>query len=201
METIYQFLACETPKAWVDYALEHLDQLLIDHAHCEKKAASSALSFLYHQMDKPELMQRMSKLAREELRHFEQVLKILAERGIAYTPIEASHYAAGMHVLTRKEDPERLVDRLIIGAFIEARSCERFAAIAPHLDPQLQKFYNGLLASEARHFQHYLEFAKRYANKNIDERIQLFRNKEASLIMSPDHVFCFHSGIPQVMLN
>ena len=96
-----------------------------------------------------------------------------------------------------QHEPDRLVDTLIIGAFIEARSCERFAAIAPYLDTNLQQFYQKLLSSEARHFEVYLHFAKSYAANNITDRIEFFRHIEIKAIKTSDDLFRFHSGIPK----
>ncbi len=120
------FLPCATPDAWVAWALENPELLLIDHAQCEKKAASTAMSLLYRYVDHPLLLTKMSQLAREELLHFEQVVKLMEARGIVYRHISASRYAEGLRRHVRGEEPERLIDILIIGALIEARSCERF---------------------------------------------------------------------------
>lgn len=191
---IQKFLRCETPDAWLKNALAQQDLLLIDHANCEKKAAGTAMNFLYRYIDKADLLQRMSKLAREELRHFEQVMSIMAKRGIQYVQTSPARYAGAMHKHVRTYEPEKLIDTLIIGAFIEARSCERFARLAPLLDDELQAFYSGLLASEARHFQHYLQFAQRYSEKPINERVEFFAECERELIEAEDVEFRFHSG-------
>jgi tRNA 2-(methylsulfanyl)-N6-isopentenyladenosine37 hydroxylase len=191
---IQKFLRCETPDAWLQNALAQQELLLIDHANCEKKAAGTAMNFLYRYIDKPDLLQRMSKLAREELRHFEQVMTIMAQRGIQYVQTSPARYAGSLHKHVRTYEPEKLIDTLIIGAFIEARSCERFARIAPLLDDELQAFYSGLLASESRHFQHYLQFAQRYSEKPIAERVEFFAERERELIEADDVEFRFHSG-------
>lgn len=197
LEALYNFLPCKTPDAWVQSALQNLDILLIDHAHCEKKAASTALSLMYRYPQYPELLMKLSKLAREELRHFEQVLKIMKAREIPYKTLPAARYAQALHTLVRKQEPYRVIDQLLIGAIIEARSCERFAAVAPFLDEELNSFYIGLLASEARHFSLYLNFAKSImpSDEDLSGRIQLFLEKEKELIESPDRMFRFHSGI------
>ena len=134
--------------------------MLIDHANCEKKAASTALSLINRYTDNFDLLNKMSRLAREEMRHFEQVIALMKRRNIAYEHVSASRYAAGLRELVRTKDPHKLVDVLIIGAFIEARSCERFAKLAPYLDEELEAFYQSLLKSEARHYQDYLRLAK-----------------------------------------
>lgn len=191
---IQSFLPCPTPQAWIDNALANQGTMLIDHAHCEKKAASTAISLMYRYVDHPQLLDKMSRLAREELRHFEQVLAILRTRGIAYSHLSPSRYASGMRVAVRSSDPGRLVDLLIVGAFIEARSCERFAAIAPHLDAELAPFYKGLLKSEARHFKDYLELARQASDEPIEPRIAVFSELERELVQAPDCEFRFHSG-------
>ena len=140
-----EFHNCRTPDVWVARALENLDLLLIDHANCEKKAASTALNLMYRYTDNFDLLNKMSRLAREELRHFEQVVAIMKKRGITYDFLTASDYAGSLMKQVRKTEPGKLIDTLIVGAIIEARSCERFAALAPHLDEDLKKFYLSLL--------------------------------------------------------
>lgn len=196
LAAIQQFLLCETPDAWVTTALSNQKLMLIDHSNCERKAASTALNLIFRYTDRIDLLNKMSRLAREELRHFEQVIAIMQKRGIAYDYLSASRYADGLRRHIRTHEPARLVDVLIVGAFIEARSCERFARIAPHLDEELSRFYSGLLASEARHYQEYLSLAQRYADGPIDDRIAFFAEIEAGLIQSPDPDFRFHSGLP-----
>ena len=192
---IQAFLPCATPDRWIENALENQSLMLIDHANCEKKAASTALSLINRYTDNFELLNKMSRLAREEMRHFEQVIALMKRRKIPYEHVSASRYAAGLRDLARKEDPAKLVDVLIIGAFIEARSCERFALLAPHLDAELEKFYLSLLKSEARHYQDYLKLVKTVAgDRSIDDRIELIAQRERELIESPDNQFRFHSG-------
>lgn len=191
------FLACPTPEAWCAAAPAQLEVLLVDHANCEKKAAATALSLLFRYDEQPALVDAMSRLAREELRHFEQVRALMRERGIAPRPLGASRYAAGLRALVRNGEPERLLDLLVCGAFVEARSCERFAALAPHLDAELARFYRRLLASEARHFEGYLALAEDLAGAAATaERIACFRDLEAELVSTPDPEFRFHSGVP-----
>lgn len=191
---IHDFLPCRTPQRWIDNALANQDLMLIDHAHCEKKAASTALSLMYRYVDNADLLNKMSRLAREELRHFEQVLAIMKKRGVEYGHLSPARYAAGLRSLVRSEDPGRLVDVLIVGAIIEARSCERFAALAPFLDDKLADFYNSLLKSEARHYQDYLKLAKQANGGSVDERVGEFLAIEKELIEAPDDAFRFHSG-------
>ncbi|MGH1463265.1 MAG: tRNA-(ms[2]io[6]A)-hydroxylase [Neptuniibacter sp.] len=196
LEEIKQFLACETPDSWIQAALQHQDILLIDHAHCEKKAASTAMRLMFRYVDRVDLLNKMSRLAREELIHFEQVLAIMQDRGVVYDHMSPARYAGGMRKHIRTSEPGHLIDLLIVGAFIEARSCERFAKLAPFLDDELAKFYRSLLKSEGRHYQDYLGLAEEYAGEPIDERVALFRDVESELIESPDDEFRFHSGAP-----
>ena len=193
---IHDFLPCATPRAWVDWALANPELLLIDHAHCEKKAASTAVNLMFRYVDKPDLLDALSRLAREELLHFEQVLEIMRNRGVEFRHIPPSRYAAGLRAVARTHEPARLVDVLIIGAFIEARSCERFAALAPELDDELGRYYRYLLNSEARHFQDYLRLAELYAGEPIDDRVAAFAAAERELVETPDEAFRFHSGVP-----
>lgn len=196
LEPVRAFLACATPDAWVQAALRDQDTLLQDHANCEKKAASTAMNLLFRYSDKPELQQLLAQLIREEMLHYEQVLDIMRARRIPYRSVSAARYATGLREHVRHGEPERLVDILIVGAFVEARSCERFAAIAPHLDEELGRFYTFLLRSEARHFEYYLDLATKYARGPITERVAFFREKEAELIQQPDGEMRFHSGPP-----
>jgi tRNA 2-(methylsulfanyl)-N6-isopentenyladenosine37 hydroxylase len=145
------------------------------------------------------LIDKMVLLIKEELHHFYQVLEVMAENGIAYSKITSSRYAKGLLRHVRTYEPEAMVDKLICGAYIEARSCERFAKLAPLLPPRIGEFYISLLRSEARHYQDYLTLAQEIAAEDIQARIAFFAGKEAELIMSPDEDFKFHSGIPAAM--
>ncbi len=196
-QIIREFLLCDTPDAWMHAALEHPNILLIDHANCEKKAASTALNLMYRYVDDFELLNKMSRLAREELRHFEQVLAIMKKRRIAYEPVSASRYAAELRKGSRTSEPGKLIDTLIVGAIIEARSCERFAKLAPRLDDELKKFYESLLKSEERHYQDYLSLARKAAGGEcINERVTFFLEKDKALVLEADDEFRFHSGVP-----
>ncbi len=144
----------------------------------------------------PVLITKMVRLIKEEFHHFEQVLEIMHERDIPYQNMRAGRYAKGMMKMVRTHEPAALIDKLIIGAFIEARSCERFAKLAPHLDEVLNKFYVSLLRSEARHYQDYLQLAETFAGGDISDRIEIIAEREAQLISSADDEFNFHSGVP-----
>ena len=196
---IAEFFDTATPDEWVREAKNHLPELLLDHANCELKAASTALGFLYRYPDRTRLAQRMSKLAREELRHFEQVRSLMEEFDVPFERLSASRYAGKLRKAVRDNEPYKLLDMLLVGAIIEARSCERFAVLAPHLPEKLGKFYNGLLASEARHFEHYIAFAKSECgvdDDEIDSRLEELKAIEAELITDEDPQFRFHSGKP-----
>ena len=196
---IAAFLGTPTPGRWLDAATNHLPDLLIDHANCELKAASTAMGFLYRYPERTALAQRMSRLAREELRHFEQVRGIMAELGIPFRRLSASRYAGALRDRVRDEEPHKLLDMLLVGALIEARSCERFARIAPRLPAKLGRFYSGLLASEARHFEHYVAFAHGECGLGrdaVEQRLLELKTVEAGLITEPDPDFRFHSGPP-----
>ncbi len=196
---IGDFLTVATPEAWLDEACRRLPELLLDHANCELKAASTALGFLYRYPDRPALAQRMSRLAREELRHFEQVRVLMDDMQVPFQRLSASRYAGSLREAARKEEPGKLLDLLLIGALIEARSCERFALLAPRLPEKLSRFYSGLLASEARHFEHYIAFARTESGADeavIEARLAELIQLEAELVVRPDTEFRFHSGVP-----
>jgi tRNA-(ms[2]io[6]A)-hydroxylase len=178
---IHEFLGCRTPDAWVQAALADQDTLLIDHKNCEFKAASTALSLIAKYHAHVDLINMMSRLAREELVHHEQVMRLIKKRKVELRQLHAGRYASGLRKVVRSHEPVKLVDTLVVGAFIEARSCERF----------------GLLKSEARHFQGYLKLAYQYGDaKDIAQVIERVRAAEQELIESPDIEFRFHSGVP-----
>ena len=197
---VLEFLKVETPDAWVAAVPAHIPELLIDHANCEKKAASSALSLMYKYVDRTELLHKMSRLAREELRHFEQVLDLMKSEGIVYKHLNSARYAQELHKLVRRTEPGRLIDVLILGAVVEARSCERFLKLMQVLPASLAELYQQLLRSEARHFTDYLSLAEDIseaeAEADIGERVDVFLRKDAELITTVDAQFRFHSGVP-----
>ena len=191
-------LECATPESWYIAAAANLRTLLIDHANCEKKAAGTALSLLYRYVDKPELLRRMSRLAREELRHYEQVLSTMDSLGLEYGHLTPGRYAGGMRALIRTSEPGRLVDTLIVGAVVEARSCERFSGLAARFDGRLAAFYGRLLESEARHAGAYIDLARRYAGDDdlLESRLSVFVGRDRELVTTPDAQLRFHSGLP-----
>ena len=146
---------------------------------------------------KKDMLDKMVMLIKEELHHFYQVLEIMHELGFEYKSVTSSRYANGLLRHVRTYEPEKLVDKLICGAYIEARSCERFAKLAPYVSENLGKFYVSLLRSEARHFEDYLTLAGQIAKTDISERVAHFGNVERSLIESDDDELRFHSGAPR----
>lgn len=194
---VLAFLGCRTPKLWLTAALADLPTIIQDHANCEKKAAGTAMNLIFRYMSHTELQLKLAQLIREEMLHYEQVMGLMAERGQVWQHIPAGRYAAGMLKHKRTFEPAAMVDVLIIGAFIEARSCERFAALADVVDDErLAKYYRYLLKSESRHFEDYLALARSISDEDITERVNFFRDVENDLITTPDNELRFHSGVP-----
>jgi len=204
MQPVKAFLGCETPKAWLDEALNNLELLMQDHANCEKKAAGTAMNLMFRYSFFTDLQVKLAQLVREEMLHYEQVLEFMAKRGQEWKAVSAGRYAAGLRKEIRTYEPEALIDVLIIGAFVEARSCERFHALAPLVDEELGRYYRYLLKSESRHFEDYLALALdvaktaklKNAEEDIQTRIEHIREIEKALILSSDDLFRFHSGVP-----
>ena len=195
----HPLLRAATPDAWVAQACAHRDILLIDHANCEKKAASTALALMFAYAEDLVLTDKLSRLAREELRHYEQVAKLMGTLKLVPQRLEPGRYAGRLRRLVATAEPQREIDLMICGAFIEARSCERFAALSASIDAPLADLFKGLHAAEARHYELYLGLAKRAAGRTgagIEDRIAAFAELEAELITSPDALFRFHSGPP-----
>jgi tRNA-(ms[2]io[6]A)-hydroxylase len=191
-------LLVATPAAWFDQAAQDWRVLLVDHANCEKKAASTALSLIFTYSEDMDLTERLSRLAREELRHFEQVQRLMQQLKVPFTRLSPSRYGEGLRRAICRDEPQRLLDLLLCGAMIEARSCERFMGLAPRLPEPLRGFYAGLAASEARHHSLYLRLAEqRYADQ-WQQRLEPLRAVEAELITTPDPLLRFHSGLPSL---
>jgi tRNA-(ms[2]io[6]A)-hydroxylase len=195
----HSLLLAPTPAAWVAQACANAELLLIDHANCEKKAASTALALMFAYAEDLHLADKMSRLAREELRHYEQVAKLIGAMKVVPRRLSPGRYAERLRRLVARGEPQREMDLMVCGAFIEARSCERFAALAPAIGEPASALFAGLHAAEARHFKVYLELAKRAAERaglELRRRIEAFAALEAELITSTDAVFRFHSGVP-----
>jgi tRNA-(ms[2]io[6]A)-hydroxylase len=198
IQDILNFLHQPTPDAWLAQAVQHLPLLLVDHAHCERKAATTALNFINKYPKQQALIDVMSPLAREELLHFEKVIHLLKVRNIPFGPLKPSYYAQRLHqYVSRTDFFTQLSDELMVGALIEARSCERFHALVPWLDDKpLARFYTSLVKAEARHFQEYLRLARMYSPKPIESRLHQWLDREQQLIHTADPTFRFHGGIP-----
>jgi tRNA-(ms[2]io[6]A)-hydroxylase len=195
----HPLLRAATPAGWLAQAQRSPDVLLIDHANCEKKAASTALALMFAYAEDLELAGQMSRLAREELRHYEQVARLIKKLAIVPQRLAPGRYAERLRRPVARTEPHREVDLMICGAFIEARSCERFAALSEVIGGKPGELFQALHAAEARHFQVYLDLALRAANRagvDLSARIEEFASLEADLITSPDELFRFHSGTP-----
>ena len=204
MTTVDTILLAPTPTAWVDHAVGHWPELLVDHANCEKKAASTALALMFAYPEDRKLTAALSRLAREELRHFEQVQRMMETLDVPYLRQKPGRYGAGLRATMRTADPGRKLDLLLIGALIEARSAERFRLLARRLQDPLADFYTTLERSEARHFELYLNLARdEDSSKNkveSERRLKTIAEREAELVTSPDEAFRFHSGAPATAL-
>lgn len=190
-----RLLRAPTDPAWFDVAVARCDELLLDHANCEKKAASTALALMFAYPEDYELANRMSRLAREELRHFELVQQQLVALGVPFRRLSPSRYAEGLRRRLRRDEAGRRVDLLLCGALIEARSHERFIGLIGRLPEPLSAFYASLAAAEARHAGLYLRLASR-GEEAIAARLDELADAEAELATAPDPEFRFHSGTP-----
>ena len=188
-------LASATDPRWFDLAVERWQDLLLDHANCEKKAASTALSLMFAYPEDFELADRMSRLAREELRHFERVQQQLAALAVPFRRLSPSRYAEGLRKALRRTEAERRIDLLLAGALIEARSHERFLGLIPRLGEPLGPFYASLAAAESRHAGLYLKLAAGRGD-DVHGRLAALASIEGELAVAPDPEFRFHSGTP-----
>ncbi len=189
-------LASESDPNWIQRALRELDAVLVDHAHCEKKAASSALGMIFAWPERAAWMAPLSELAREELTHFERVLRVLEDRGVPFERQIPSEYGARLNASCRKGS-ERVLDKLLCAALIEARSCERMQILADGLseqEPALASMFGGLLASEARHHQLFVDLAKdAYAEEVVMARLDELALREARILNEPCAAVRMHS--------
>ena len=173
-----------TSGAWVEQAIAHLDTVLLDHSHCERKAAGVALNLMFRYPSNTELVRKLTAIAREELEHFEQVNQVLEARGIPLAPLNAPPYGAGLKAQIHPGEPNRLLDSLLVCGLIEARSHERLSLLATHLpDAELAAFYRGLMASEARHFGIYWSLADTYFERSlVRQRLEELAIVESQLL-------------------
>lgn len=185
----------QTPLSFVARFESNLEEMLLDHAHCEKKAATAALGLIAKYPDYVELVEMMAEITEEEMLHFQQVLGIMRTRGWAYRGARGSAYAGRLHRHVRSGFDEGMVDRLLVAALIEARSCERFALLGEHLtDPELQSFYAALFESEARHYATYVKLAMaRYPEVAVRARLDQLLAVEAALVAEGEDLPRLHA--------
>ena len=188
-------LTSELSARWLAQVDQHLPEILIDHTHCEKKAAGAALNLIFAYVDRVDLCRELSGIVEEELDHFRQVLDLLGRRNIRFKRLAPGGYGRKLNELVRKLEPDRAVDRLLVAGLIEARSCERFDLLRRHVqDPELAKFYESLFESEARHHSTYIRFAKQFApDEVVDQRLDELAIKEAEIIAAGDPLPRMHS--------
>lgn len=190
-------LQSESATRWLSQVDEHLDEILIDHAHCERKAASVAMNLMNAYTDNRGLCREMTRIVEEELEHFELVWRMLDERGIEFRRLAAGPYGRKLNRLVRPSEPDRAVDRLLVASLIEARSCERFNLLAEHVrerDPSLAEFYASLFESEARHHTTYVRLAEDYASRqSVRARLDQLSAEEAAIIAEGSPLPRMHS--------
>jgi tRNA-(ms[2]io[6]A)-hydroxylase len=184
-----------TSPHWIERVRAHLDEVLIDHAHCEKKAAGTALNLIFAYVDRVDLVRRLSEIVDEELEHFRQVLDLLERRSIRFRRLPPSGYGRRLNELVRKQEPGKAIDRLLVAGLIEARSCERFAVLRGGIgDAELARFYGSLFESEARHHATYVQLAKQFGPEaEIHRRLEELAAREAEIIATPDGPVRMHS--------
>ncbi|MCA9167859.1 MAG: tRNA-(ms[2]io[6]A)-hydroxylase [Planctomycetales bacterium] len=190
-------LRSATAQRWLTQVDAGLDEILIDHAHCEKKAAGTAMNLLFAYVDHDELAREMTQIVNEELDHFRQVLDILQARGIRFRKLKPSQYGRRLNDLVRKLEPQRAVDRLLVAGIIEARSCERFDLLRQHLrdrEPVLSDFYDSLFESEARHHSTYVRLAKDFASESeVHDRLRELSELESDILLEGEPLARMHS--------
>ena len=176
-----RWLVAPTSWSWVDQANARPMEVLIDHAHCERKAAGSAVQMMFRYLCEPGLGEVLSPLAREELEHFEQVLTLIKSRGRYLEPLPSAGYGAALSGQIRRGEPQRMLDSFLVAGLIEARSHERMALLAEHSpDPELRALYADLLNSEARHFGIYWTLAEaRWSRELVMERLDVLAEAES----------------------
>jgi tRNA 2-(methylsulfanyl)-N6-isopentenyladenosine37 hydroxylase len=188
-------LKSSTSPDWLTTVEANLDEVLLDHAHCEKKAAGTAMNLIFAYVDHVELVKALSAIVTEELDHFERVIDLLALRGVRFRRLKPSRYGAQLGELVRKQEPQKAVDRLLVAALIEARSCERFALLKDQLtDRTLAAFYQDLFESEARHHSAYVQLARLFATGDeVDRRLEELADAEAEILRRGDDLPRMHS--------
>ncbi len=184
-----------SPQRWLKQVDENLAEVLIDHAHCEKKAAGTAMNLLFAYVDNEELCREMTTIVNEELEHFHMVIEILKQRGIEFRRLKPSQYGRRLNDLVSKQEPQRAIDRLLVAGLIEARSCERFGLLRDNLaDKELAAFYDGLFESEARHHTTYIRLAKMFGpDESVRARLAELADEEAKIIAEGEELARVHS--------
>lgn len=184
MQATIKFLKTPTSQAWVEQALGHLDTILLDHSHCERKAAGVALNLMFRYPSSTKLVRTLTSIAQEELEHFEQVNQWLDRRGIALAPLAAPPYGSELNAQIRRQEPDRMLDALLVSGLIEARSHERLGLLAEHCPiPELAQFYRGLMASEARHYGIYWTLAITYFDREtVSQRLEELATVESEIL-------------------
>ena len=188
-------LQATTDARWLCQVDAALDEVLIDHAHCEKKAAGTALNLIFHYVENRELCREMTEIVNEELEHFHLVIDLLERRGVRFRRLKPSQYGRKLNDLCRKQEPHRAVDRLLVAGLIEARSCERFQALANHVDDaELATFYRSLFEAEARHHATYTRLAMDFApEQEVMRRLDELAALEAAIIAEGEELPRMHS--------
>lgn len=188
-------LQSETSHRWLAQVEGNLEEVLIDHAHCEKKAAGAAMNLLFAYVEYEELAREMTEIVNEELEHFTMVLDLLRPRKITFRKLAPGCYGRKLHELIRAGEPNRAIDRLLVASLIEARSCERFCLLRDHVkDRELAKFYGSLFESEARHHTTYVRLAKLFADeRTVGERLDELGQAEAAIVAVGDPLPRMHS--------
>lgn len=197
--SVDSFLRAKTPRTWLECAQRNERLLLSDHANCERKAASSALAMIHRFADDRNACMALSRIVREEMRHFEQVLSLIHTRGHEFSPLGPSRYARGLHKCASKLGSDALFSQLLIAAIIEARSCERFRQLIEVLERPVAKLYERLTEAEERHFGLYLRLASNIGEQQvIEDQLDTLLGEDARLITEDDDQFRFHSGSPSI---
>ena len=188
-------LKTPTPQRWLAQVDAHLPDVLIDHAHCEKKAAATAMNLIFAYVEQVPVVVALGQIVEEELLHFRQVLELLQRRGIRVRRLKPGTYGQQLHDLIRKHEPARAIDRFLIAGLIEARSCERFELLRNHVqDRELADFYGSLFESEARHHATYVQFAREFGDaQEVHERLAELAAAEAAIIDRGDPLPRMHS--------
>ncbi len=195
LATTIKILQQPTSDLWLEQAISNLDLVLLDHSHCERKAAGVAINMMFRYPSYRQLVKQLTAIAKEELEHYEQVNQWLDKRGIALAPLDSPPYGGKLKAQIRHQEPDRLMDSLLVSALIEARSHERLGLLGKHCpDPELAAFYRGLMASEARHYGIYWVLATQYCERSaVDQRLEELSHVESEILSELYHLPRVHS--------